>query len=223
MLLTHPFPLLHPLPLSRLLVLAAFASVSSYLQMEDATSHGLLPSAITLQQLVTQHIWPRMPTGLATLAAAAADAAAGATLAAWPAARRYGHVLVALPMRDLLPHATYVLCGGAAALWLLQAATRRLRGAAAATAAAQLVLAVLLQVSDRKAPLILLLALLELAAIARLLAKRAELAPRGIGGAGVASEAAALVALVAPQLFYATGHLCEFAGLQYTAGVRRAA
>ena len=191
------------------------------MQLEDAASGGLLPPGTTLQQLVAQHLWPQLPASLAR-SMLAADAEGQPVLTVWPASGRYGSLLLALPLRTLLPHATYALTGALAAAWLLQAATRRLRGAAAATAAAQLVLALLVQVSDRNAPLILLLGLVELVAIAKLLAQRSQLLPAGSSAAaGVPGEAAALVALVAAQLFFATGHLCEFAGLQYTAGTVR--
>lgn len=204
--------------LQRLLTLAAFASAAAYLHLEDAGSRGFLPADVSLQQLVTRHLWPHLPAQLAANAEAAVSAIAQPVLQAWPAAGRYGTVLLAAPLRELLPHATYSLAGTAAALWLALVATRRLRGAAATTSAAQLVLAVLVQVSDRNTPLILLLALLELATAARLLARRAELLLPD-ARPGVAGEAGALVALVQAQLFYVTGHMCEFAGLQYTAGV----
>lgn len=212
-------PLLPP-PLSRLLVLAAFATAAAYLQLEDAGKRGFLPEQVSLQQLVQQHTMPRLPAELAASAQHAGKAAQQLLASAWPAAVQQGAVLAGLPLRELLPHTTYALCGTAAALWLAAVVAGRLRGAAATTAAAQLVLALLVQVSERGAPLILLLGLLQLAAMARLLARRAELLPPG-GAAGVAGEAAALVALVAAQLFYATGHMCEFAGLQYTAGAER--
>jgi hypothetical protein len=211
--------LLVPCLFCRLLQWAAFASAAAYLQLEDAASGGLLPPGTTLHQLVAQHLWPQLPASLAGRLQLAADAAVQPVLAAWPAGGHYSSLLLGLPLRTLLPHATYALTGALAAAWLLQAATRRLRGAAAATAAAQLVLALLVQVSDRNAPLILLLGLVELVAIAKLLAQRAELLPTGsAAAAGMPGEAATLVALVAAQLFFATGHLCEFAGLQYTAG-----
>ncbi|KAL4452193.1 hypothetical protein ABPG75_007855 [Micractinium tetrahymenae] len=202
--------------LQRLLVLAAFASVAAYLHVEDAIKHGLLPKGLTLHRLAGQHLRPLLPAQLAAWLEAAGTAAQPA-LAAVPAAARLGARLLALPLMSLLPHVTYALCAALAVIWLAQAASRRLQGAAAATAAAQLLLAALLQVSDRQAPLILLLALLEITAVARLLARRAELLPAGTA-AGVAGEVGALLALVAAQLFYSTGHLCEFAGLQYTAG-----
>lgn len=200
----------------RLLTLAAFASVAAHLQAEDAIQHSLLPRGVTLQQLAEQHLRPLLPAQLAAWLEAAGRAALPA-LAAAPAAAQLGAHLVAMPLASLLPHATFALCAVLAALWLAQAASGQLRGAAAATACAQLLLAALLQVSDRQAPLILLLALLEMAALSRLLARRAGLLPAG-GAAAVAGEAGALLALVAAQLFYVTGHLCEFAGLQYTAG-----
>ncbi|PRW57424.1 GPI ethanolamine phosphate transferase 3 [Chlorella sorokiniana] len=203
--------------LHRLLVLAAFASAGAYLQLEDASKRGFLPEQVSLQQLMQHHALPALPTELAAPVEQALTATQQQLVSAWPAAAQLGTVLASLPLRELLPHATYALCGTAAALWLAALATGRLRGAAATTAAAQLVLAVLVQVSERGSPLILLLGLLQLAAMARLLARRAELLPPA-GTAGVAGEAGVLVALVAAQLFYATGHMCEFAGLQYTAG-----
>lgn len=202
----------------RLLQLAAFASVAAYLQVEEAGRSGLLPPDISLSGLVAHHLWPLLPAGMASRVQLAARAVAAPAAAAGPAAIQLCGTLAGLPLRELLPHATYALCGGLAVIWLLQAATGLLRGAAAARAAAQLVLALLLQVSDRQAPLILLLGLLMLVAIAKLMARRAALAPGGVTAAGVAGEAAALAALVAAQMFYVTGHLCEFAGLQYTAG-----
>lgn len=204
---------------SSFLVLASFASAAAYLQLADASKRGLLPEHVSLQQLVQQHTLPLLPAELAAPAQQALTAAQQLLASAWPAAAQRGAVLAHLRLRELLPHATYALCCTAAALWLAAVTTGRLRGAAATTAAAQLALAVLVQVSERGAPLILLLALLQLAAMARLLARRAEVQPPG-GAAGVAGEAGALVALVAAQLFYATGHMCEFAGLQYTAGAK---
>lgn len=211
---------LRPGPLSRrrLLTLAAFASVAAHLQVEDAIRHGLLPSRSTLQQLAGQHLRPLLPAQLAAWLETAGRAARPA-LAASPAAAQLAARLLALPLASLLPHATFALCAVLAARWLAQTACRMLRGAEAATAGAQLLLVALLQVSDRQVPLILLLALLELGAICRLLARRAELLPAG-GAAGVAGEAGVLLALAGAQLFYVTGHLCEFAGLQYTAGER---
>ena len=203
--------------LCRVLVVAAFASAATYLQLEDAIKRGYLAEQVSLQQLVQQHALPWLPAQLAAPAQQAGEAAQQLLASAWPAAAQLVAMLASQPLRELLPHATYALCGTAAALWLAAVATGRLRGGAAAAAAAQLVLAVLVQVSERGAPLILLLALLQLAAMARPLARRAELQGRS-GAAGVAGEAAAMVALVAAQLFYATGHMCEFAGLQYTAG-----
>lgn len=197
-------------------MLAAFASAAAYLQLEDASKHGLLPTGVTLQQLV-ERMLPLLPAGLAQQARQAGTAAQQLAASALPAAAQLGAVVAALPLRQLLPQATYALCGAVVMLLLAALQMRRLRGAAATTAAAQALLVVLLQISERGAPLILLLALFQLATVARLLARRAELLPAGTA-MGVAAEAGALVALVAAQLFYVTGHLCEFAGLQYTAG-----
>lgn len=192
--------------------------MAAYHQVEDAIKHGLLPAGATLDHLAAHHVLPHLPTELASWVEQAVAVAVRPVLAAWPGAAQLSSHLLALPLSTLLPHATYALCGALAALWLLQAATRRVHGPPAAAAAAQVLLAAVLQVSDRQAPLILLLALLELTAVAKLLARRAELQPAGSSGGGVAGEAGALLALVAAQLFFVTGHLCEFAGLQYTAG-----
>ena len=223
--LCHCFTVLHECPPSlsafccSALTAAAFVSAAAYLQLEDAGKRGLLPAAdATLSQLAAQHLWPRVPAGLVGQIVRAAQA----VVQAWPTAGVwYDYCVASLasqPLLELLPQATFALGGVLAAVWLLQAATRQLRGYDAATAAAQLLLAMLLQVSDRNAPLILLLAALELVAIAKLLASRAATLKAGGGGGRLADEAAVLVALVQVQLFYSTGHLCEFAGLQYTAG-----
>jgi hypothetical protein len=199
--------------LQRLLVLAAFASAAGYLQLEDAGRQRLLSPDVSLGQLLRQHLAPLLPPGIASRAQLAAAVVS-------PHVGGLAALLSELPLRTLLPHATYALCGAAAAAWSLRVATRQAGGtAAAATAAAQVLLALVVQVSDRRTPLILLLGLLLLVAFTRLCARRAELLSGGGGGRdGVAGEAAALTSLVAAQLFYVTGHLCEFAGLQYTAG-----
>lgn len=198
------------------MVLAAFAIAAAYLHVEDASKHGMLPVGATLQQLV-QHMLALLPAGLAARARQAGAAAQQLCESALPVAAQLGAMAAAVPLRELLPQATYLLCGAVVVLLMAGREVRQLRGAAVATGAAQALLAVLVQISERGAPLILLLALLQLAAVARLLARRAELLPAA-AAAGVAVEAGALLALVAAQLFYATGHLCEFAGLQYTAG-----
>ena len=197
-------------------MLAAVASAAAYLHLEDAANHGLLPAGVTPQQLAGQLV-AQLPAGLAVRARQAGAAAQQLAASALPAAAQLGAMAASLPLRELLPHTTYLLCGAVVVLLLAGLETRQLRGAAAATAAAQVLLVALLQISERGAPLILLLALLQLATLARLLARRAELLPAG-AAAGVVAEAGALLGLVAAQLFYVTGHLCEFAGLQYTAG-----
>jgi hypothetical protein len=194
-----------------MLQIAAFACVAAYLQVDQAGKQGVVAADVSLEQLMAGYIQPLLPAGWSSQATAAAQFMSTALGAS-------GDRLANMPLRTLLPHASYALSAAAAIAWLAQLAMRRLHGAAAGTSLARLLLALLLLVSDRQTPLMLLLGLLQLTAITKLLSQRAKLRPCGANASGVAGEAAALVTLISAQLFYVTGHLCEFAGLQYTAG-----
>lgn len=94
--------------------------------------------------------------------------------------------------------------------------------AAARVAAMELAAAVgapLAAVLGRRGPLPLLLAAAQAAALLRLLSLRRQAQQRVHGWAGSGAPAGGLLwSLHSMQLFFCTGHFCEFAGLQYTAG-----
>eukprot|EP00887_Chlorella_sp_A99_P003022 scaffold9.g3022.t1 len=158
-------------------------------------------SASQLLQLLSR----ALGSSRAGLAAALTAALAPLAALAGPA----GGALAAAPLRLLLPQATYALCCVSAALWLRLAAGggSSLQDRTAALAAA--LLPAVLQVSDAKAALVLLLGAAEAAAAARLLARR--------GGPARGGAAALALAAIQAQMFFVSGHLCEFAGLRYTA------
>lgn len=118
--------------------------------------------------------------------------------------------LCSTPLRFLLPWATYLLCSIGALLWLQQAAcTARASWGAGAAALMAALLPTVILVSERKVALVLLLGTIEVWATASLLARARLPSPAMASGL--------LLGVIQVQLFFATGHLCEFAGLDYTA------
>lgn len=147
----------------------------------------------------------------ATLATALGGAASSA-LPSWAAA------LAGVPLRTLLPRATYAACAFGLLLWLaagLRGVPDKGRGQQAAYAAANLqllLLPVLLQISAPSSALVILVGVLEVVCVTKLLALAS--ARRGVA----LLEWAALAAALQSQMFFVGGHLCEFAGLHYPAG-----
>jgi hypothetical protein len=113
------------------------------------------------------------------------------------------------PLSMSLPWATYALSGAAAVSTLLEAVLKGGADVLALGSSQATLLVLVLQVSHDVAPLIMLALATEVLLLAHLL-RRSPLS------SGV--EVGAILALVQTQAFFVTGHLCEFAGLQYTAG-----
>jgi hypothetical protein len=157
----------------------------------------------------------------------------GASLLAWTAqqvqrrVQRYAasHATAALPC----PHASSNVCSGGgsssgdqvpvssgSSSGGVAVGSEKLAVIAAGAVGLQApLLAALLQVSDAGTPLVLLLGAAQLWAVTQLLRIRC----RQLGSSAAAGiEGAAVLAVVQAQMFFSTGHLCEFAGLQYLAG-----
>jgi hypothetical protein len=140
------------------------------------------------------------------------------------------------PLRLLLPHVCFACCSAAACLAAFAYAvdrmgsaqhtqhghgsTKDIGGVAAGAAFLQRMLLVLvLQVGDGKTPLLMLAGAVEVGACIMLLRIKAQHAYQACSRQrGACMEGAAILALIQSHMFFATGHLCEFAGLHYTAG-----
>jgi hypothetical protein len=178
-------------PLLRSLLPTAYAATALHHAWELAAEQAWAPAASTAASLV-ELLLP----------------GSAATLSGLPIAGA-----LALPVRLLLPRAAMALCAASAAV-LAQQAARLPRGEAASGAGA-IAVALALLLAPTCPPLVLLLAVAQAATLAALLTARA----RGEACAGaMGAAAAALLAVAQTQAFFLTGHLCEFAGLEYKAG-----
>lgn len=183
-------------PSRRFLAHLAFGCVAGYHALDEEQSH-------------------------ATLATMSAGWSARST-SAW-ALPSWAALLAHVPLRILLPRATYVACAFGLLLWLVTGRRAvpdkgRVQQTACAAAALQLLLLpIVLQISTPTSALVILLGVLEMVCVTKLLALRSAR-----HGAALL-EWAALVAALQSQMFFVGGHLCEFAGLHYPAGARGAA
>jgi hypothetical protein len=178
-------------------VQGAYLAAACHHALELAARLGWLPEGLTAATLVD---W-------------AASCSVRALEAVFPAAHTAPYLDV--PLRLLAPRAALALCAAAAAALAAEVAARRCRSVIPGAAA--ILLAALLLMASASPPLVAALGAGQAAALAALLAAGG---PAGEGAA--AAAAAATMAVMQTQAYHVTGHLCEFAGLFYTAGEARA-
>ena len=117
----------------------------------------------------------------------------------------------------LLPRAIFFAAAGSLALAILTAATSPASRVETSFALGGTILAVLLLISNTATPLLALIGIVQAVVLTHLV-----IGPKKkVSGGNLLCKAAAIAGLYAAlqmQAFFVTGHLCEFAGLQYTAG-----